>query len=46
MNAVQIVRVDERDNNWEGHLPRFRVYLHGSGESSTNGFTDTESPRV
>lgn len=41
MNGVQIVRVDERDNNWETPLPRFRVYLHGSGEDATNGSTDT-----
>ena len=38
---VRIVQVDERDNNWEFHDPRFRVYLHGSGESSTHGWTDT-----
>ena len=40
MNDVQIVRVDERDNNWEDSGPRFRVYLHGSGET-THGWTDT-----
>ena len=33
--------MDERDNSWEFHDPRFRVYLHGSGESSTHGWTDT-----
>jgi len=33
---VQIVGVDERDsNNWEDDRPRFRVYVHGSGETST-----------
>ena len=41
MNRIEIVGVDERDNNWEEHHPRFRVYLHGSGESSTAGWTDT-----
>jgi hypothetical protein len=38
---VRIVQVDERDNNWECNEPRFRVYLHGSGETSTSGWTDT-----
>ena len=41
MTGVQIKQVDERDNNWEDGRPRFRVYLHGSGESSTYGSTDT-----
>ena len=41
MGDVRIVDVDERDNNWELSSPRFRVYLHGSGESSTHGWTDT-----
>ena len=41
MTAVQIEQVDERDNNWEDNQPRFRVYLHGSGVSSTYGSTDT-----
>lgn len=41
MNNVSIVPVDERDSGWEDHLPRFRVYLHGSGESSTSGSTAT-----
>lgn len=36
-----IAGVDERDSSWESHTPRFRVYLHGSGESSTAGWTDT-----
>lgn len=39
--AVQVTRVDERDNGWEDSHPRFRVYLHGSGEKSTDGWTDT-----
>lgn len=38
---MRIVQVDERDNNWECNDPRFRVYLHGSGETSTSGWTDT-----
>jgi hypothetical protein len=38
---VQIVCVDERDSGWEDGRPRFRVYLHGSGQASTNGWTDT-----
>ena len=41
MDEVQTVGVDERDNNWEHSHPRFRVYLHGSGQSSTYGWTDT-----
>lgn len=41
MDEVQIVQVDERDNNWENYHPRFRVYLHGSGETTTHGWTDT-----
>ena len=41
MNDMQIARVDERDSGWELSTPRFRVYLHGSSESSTNGWTDT-----
>jgi hypothetical protein len=39
--AVHIEQVDERDSSWEQSRPRFRVYLHGSGESSTDGWTDT-----
>jgi hypothetical protein len=38
---VQVVQVDERDSGWEDSDPRFRVYLHGSGETSTEGWTDT-----
>jgi len=38
---VQVVQVDERDSGWEDPDPRFRVYLHGSGETSTAGWTDT-----
>ena len=41
MNDLQIARVDERDSGWELSTPRFRVYLHGSGETSTAGWTDT-----
>jgi hypothetical protein len=41
MSDVQIEQVDERDSGWEDSRPRFRVYLHGSGESSTPGWTDT-----
>jgi hypothetical protein len=41
VNDVQIAQVDERDSGWELSRPRFRVYLHGSGESSTAGWTDT-----
>lgn len=41
MSEVKIVPVDERDSGWEDHRPRFRVYLHGSGESSTSGWTAT-----
>ena len=39
--AMQVTRVDERDSGWEEDHPRFRVYLHGSGETSTGGWTDT-----
>jgi hypothetical protein len=41
VETPQIDQVDERDTNWEDHHPRFRVYLHGSGEASTSGWTDT-----
>ena len=41
MSDVSIVPVDERDSGWEDHRPRFRVYLHGSGQSSTSGWTAT-----
>ncbi|WP_017934736.1 hypothetical protein [Nocardioides sp. Iso805N] len=41
MSGVHIEQVDERDSNWENDEPRFRVYLHGSGDSSTYGWTDT-----
>lgn len=41
MTAVEIVSVDERDSNWEDHSPRFRVYLHSSGGSTTRGGTAT-----
>jgi hypothetical protein len=38
---MKVTRVDERDSGWEDPNPRFRVYLHGSGETSTGGWTDT-----
>ena len=41
VSDLRIVGVDERNSNWERHRPRFRVYLHWSGESSTLGGTST-----
>lgn len=41
VNDVQIAQVDERNSGWELSAPRFRVYFHGSAESSTPGWTDT-----
>ncbi len=41
MSEVSIVAVDERDSGWEDAQPRFRVYLHGSGKTSTAGWTAT-----
>ena len=41
MGEVQIFPVDERDSSWEIDTPRFRVYLHGSGETTTHGWTAT-----
>jgi hypothetical protein len=38
---MQVTQVDERDSTWDDVAPRFRVYLHGSGETSTAGWTDT-----
>jgi hypothetical protein len=38
---MQATQVDERDSGWEDPHPRFRVYLHGSSETSTAGWTDT-----
>jgi len=38
---MQVIQVDERDSGWEDPDPRFRVYLHGSGATSTAGSTDT-----
>jgi len=38
---MEVIQVDERDSNWEDDRPRFRVYLHGSGETSTSGWTAT-----
>jgi hypothetical protein len=38
---MDVAPVDERDSGWEDSRPRFRVYLHGSGETSTAGWTDT-----
>jgi hypothetical protein len=34
VDKVQIVGVDERDSHWDG-VARYRVYLHGSGQSDT-----------
>ena len=45
MTTVDITPVDERDNHWEDGRPLFRVYLHGSEESSTGGWTDTYDVR-
>ncbi|MEQ6899831.1 hypothetical protein [Nocardioides sp. YIM 152588] len=39
MDQVRILGVDELDSGWEDHLPRFRVYLHGSGDDTTAGWT-------
>jgi hypothetical protein len=39
--TMQVLQVDERDSGWEDPDPRFRVYLHGSGATSTGGWTDT-----
>ncbi len=41
MAGIDVVRVDERDSGWEDDRPRFRVYLHGSGRSETQGWTVT-----
>jgi hypothetical protein len=41
VNGLRIDQVDERDSNWEDPNPRFRVYLHGSGETQTSGWTGT-----
>jgi hypothetical protein len=41
VTTIQIVSVDERDSGWEDDRPRFRVYLHGSGETETFGSTAT-----
>jgi hypothetical protein len=38
---VEIRAVDERDSSWEKPDPRFRVYLHGSGATRTQGWTAT-----
>ncbi|GAB2867331.1 hypothetical protein [Nocardioides pacificus] len=38
---MDITAVDERDSSWEDHRPRFRVYLHNCGETSTGGSTAT-----
>ena len=38
---MEVRGVDERDNSWERSDPRFRVYLHGSGETLTHGWTAT-----
>lgn len=39
--TMQVLPVDERDSGWEDPAPRFRVYLHRSGESTTLGGTAT-----
>jgi hypothetical protein len=41
VTTIQIVPVDERDSGWEDDRPRFRVYLHSSGETETYGATST-----
>lgn len=41
MDEFQIVSVDERDSSWEIDTPHFRVYLHGSGETTVHGWTAT-----
>jgi hypothetical protein len=38
---MQVTQVDERDSGWEDSDPRFRVYLHGSSETTTGGWTTT-----
>ncbi len=38
---MQVIKCDERDSGWEDRDPRFRVYLHGSTATSTEGWTDT-----
>ncbi|WP_110182898.1 hypothetical protein [Nocardioides solisilvae] len=38
---MRVVEVDERDSAWEDDGPRFRVYLHSSGEDATFGSTAT-----
>ena len=38
---MRVTDADERDSSWEDDHPRFRVYLHGSREASTAGWTDT-----
>jgi len=41
MTEPQVLAVDERDSSWERSDPHFRVYLHGSGPTSTGGWTAT-----
>ena len=41
VDTVQIVQVDERDSNWEGDYPRFRVYFQRTLDSYIGGCTDT-----
>ena len=41
VDAIDVVQVDERSSSWEEGRPLFRVYLHGSGQTSTHGWTDT-----
>jgi hypothetical protein len=39
--TMQVMLVDERTSGWEDPAPRFRVYLHGSGKTTTGGWTGT-----
>ena len=41
MSHIGVEPVDERDSSWEDSAPRFRVYLHGSGPTTTYGSTWT-----
>lgn len=38
---MRVFSVDERDSSWELPAPRFRVYLHGSENDATHGWTAT-----
>jgi len=41
MAEIDVFQVEQRDGSWEDNTARFRVYLHGSGESWMGGSTDT-----